>query len=53
MVTVEIEGLGALTNTIVHGPIAVRDDVGAQPSDSEDVRSTALGGDWDPDQVES
>jgi 5-oxopent-3-ene-1,2,5-tricarboxylate decarboxylase/2-hydroxyhepta-2,4-diene-1,7-dioate isomerase len=44
-VTVEVEGLGALTNHIVAGPI--RDDVGAQPSASEEVRSTALGGDWE------
>ena len=47
VVTVEVEGLGALTNTIVHGPIPVRDDVGAQPSDSEEVLSTAQGGDWE------
>ncbi len=45
--TVEVEGLGALTNTIVDGPVAIRDDVGAQPSESEEVRSTALGGDWE------
>ena len=47
VVTVEVEGLGALTNRIVAGPTPVRDDVGAQPSDSEEVRSTALGGDWE------
>ena len=47
VVTVEVEGLGALTNTIVDGPVAIRDDVGAQPSESEEVRSTALGGDWE------
>lgn len=47
VVTVEVEGLGALTNTIVTGPTAVRDDVGAQPSESEEVLSTALGGDWE------
>ena len=47
VVTVEVEGLGALTNRIVTGPTPVRDDVGAQPSDSEEVRSTALGGDWE------
>ncbi len=46
-VTVEVEGLGALTNHIVAGPTAIRDDVGAQPSESEEVRSTALGGDWE------
>ncbi len=47
VVTVEVEGLGALTNTIVAGPAAIRDDVGAQPSESEEVLSTALGGDWE------
>jgi 5-oxopent-3-ene-1,2,5-tricarboxylate decarboxylase/2-hydroxyhepta-2,4-diene-1,7-dioate isomerase len=46
-VTVEVEGLGALTNTIVEGNVAVRPDVGAQPSESEEVISTALGGDWE------
>ncbi len=38
VVTVEVEGLGALTNRIVSGPAAIRDDVGAQPSESEEVR---------------
>ncbi len=47
VVTVEVEGLGALTNTIVTGPTAIRSDVGAQPSDSEEVMSTAQGGDWE------
>ncbi|MEM7287917.1 MAG: fumarylacetoacetate hydrolase family protein, partial [Actinomycetota bacterium] len=47
VVTVEVEGLGALTNTIVSGPTAIRSDVGAQPSDSEEVMSTAQGGDWE------
>jgi len=47
VVTVEVEGLGALTNTIVTGPVPIRTDVGAQPSASEEVRSTALGGDWE------
>lgn len=47
VVTVEVEGLGALTNRIVEGPAGIRDDVGAQPSDSEEVVSTALGGDWE------
>jgi 5-oxopent-3-ene-1,2,5-tricarboxylate decarboxylase/2-hydroxyhepta-2,4-diene-1,7-dioate isomerase len=45
-VSVEVEGLGKLTNRIVSGP-AVRDDVGAQPSASEEVVSTAFGGDWE------
>ncbi|MET0579619.1 MAG: fumarylacetoacetate hydrolase family protein [Ilumatobacteraceae bacterium] len=47
VVTVEVEGLGALTNRIVAGPAPIRSDVGAQPSESEEVRSTALGGDWE------
>lgn len=47
VVTVEVEGLGELTNTIVAGPIPVGDQVGAQPSDSEEVLSTAMGGDWE------
>lgn len=47
IVTVEVEGLGALTNRIVEGDVAVRADVGAQPSESEEVVSTALGGDWE------
>jgi 5-oxopent-3-ene-1,2,5-tricarboxylate decarboxylase/2-hydroxyhepta-2,4-diene-1,7-dioate isomerase len=47
VVTVEIEGLGALTNRIVNGPIPIRTDVGAQPSESEEVISTAMGGDWE------
>lgn len=47
VVTVEVEGLGALTNTVVTGPTPIRDDVGAQPTESEEVLSTALGGDWE------
>ena len=47
VVTVEVEGLGALTNTIVGGLPPIRDDCGAQPSESEEVLSTALGGDWE------
>lgn len=47
VVTVEVEGLGALTNTVVAGPTPIRDDVGAQPTSSEEVVSTALGGDWE------
>ena len=45
VVSVDVEGLGTLTNTVVEGP-PLRDDVGAQPSESEEVVSTALGGDW-------
>jgi len=47
VVEVEVEGLGKLTNTIVEGPEPIRDDVGAQPSESEEVLSTAQGGDWE------
>lgn len=47
VVTVVVEGLGALTNTIVDGTVAVRPDIGAQPSESEEVVSTAFGGDWE------
>jgi 5-oxopent-3-ene-1,2,5-tricarboxylate decarboxylase/2-hydroxyhepta-2,4-diene-1,7-dioate isomerase len=47
VVTVEVEGLGILENTIVEGPTPIRTDVGAQPSESEEVVSTALGGDWE------
>ena len=47
VVDVEVEGLGTLRNTIVEGSVAIRHDVGAQPSESEEVISTALGGDWE------
>jgi 5-oxopent-3-ene-1,2,5-tricarboxylate decarboxylase/2-hydroxyhepta-2,4-diene-1,7-dioate isomerase len=47
VVEVEVEGLGKLTNHIVEGPTAIRTDVGAQPTESEEVISTALGGDWE------
>jgi 5-oxopent-3-ene-1,2,5-tricarboxylate decarboxylase/2-hydroxyhepta-2,4-diene-1,7-dioate isomerase len=47
VVEVEVEGLGTLRNRIVEGQVPVRDDVGAQPSASEEVVSTALGGDWE------
>ena len=47
VVTVEVEGLGQLTNRIVAGTTPISDKVGAQPSDSEEVISTALGGDWE------
>jgi len=46
IVEVEVEGLGRLTNHIVSGPVPVRDDVGAQPTESDEVLSTAMGGDW-------
>jgi 5-oxopent-3-ene-1,2,5-tricarboxylate decarboxylase/2-hydroxyhepta-2,4-diene-1,7-dioate isomerase len=47
VVEVEVEGLGTLTNHIVEGPTPIRTDVGAQPTESEEVVSTALGGDWE------
>lgn len=47
VVEVEVDGLGRLTNTIVEGPTPIRTDVGAQPTSSEEVVSTALGGDWE------
>lgn len=47
VVTVEVEGLGALTNHVVSSPAPVSDEVGAQPTASEEVLSTALGGDWE------
>jgi 5-oxopent-3-ene-1,2,5-tricarboxylate decarboxylase / 2-hydroxyhepta-2,4-diene-1,7-dioate isomerase len=47
LVEVVVEGLGTLRNTIVEGEVPVRDDVGAQPSGSEEVISTAFGGDWE------
>ena len=47
VVEVEVEGLGRLSNHIVEGPTPIRTDVGAQPTESEEVISTALGGDWE------
>ncbi|MGZ5128968.1 MAG: fumarylacetoacetate hydrolase family protein [Actinomycetota bacterium] len=47
VVEVEVEGLGTLRNTVVEGSVPIRDDVGAQPTESEEVVSTAFGGDWD------
>ena len=47
VVEVEVEGLGKLVNTIIEGPAPIRDDVGAQPTESEEVISTAMGGDWE------
>lgn len=47
VVEVEVEGLGTLRNHIVEGPTGIRADVGAQPTSSEEVVSTALGGDWE------
>ncbi len=47
VVTVEVEGLGSLTNYVVRGPEPVSDEVGAQPTATEQVLSTAFGGDWE------
>jgi 5-oxopent-3-ene-1,2,5-tricarboxylate decarboxylase/2-hydroxyhepta-2,4-diene-1,7-dioate isomerase len=47
VVEVQVEGLGTLRNAIVEGTVPVRDDVGAQPGASEEVVSTAMGGDWE------
>jgi 5-oxopent-3-ene-1,2,5-tricarboxylate decarboxylase/2-hydroxyhepta-2,4-diene-1,7-dioate isomerase len=47
VVEVEVEGLGTLRNYIVEGPTPIRTDVGAQPTESEEVLSTAKGGDWE------
>jgi 5-oxopent-3-ene-1,2,5-tricarboxylate decarboxylase/2-hydroxyhepta-2,4-diene-1,7-dioate isomerase len=47
VVEVEVDGLGTLSNTIVEGDVPIRADVGAQPSGSEEVVSTAFGGDWE------
>jgi 5-oxopent-3-ene-1,2,5-tricarboxylate decarboxylase/2-hydroxyhepta-2,4-diene-1,7-dioate isomerase len=47
VVSVEVEGLGVLTNHIVEGPTPVSGEVGAQPTQSEEVLSTALGAEWE------
>ncbi len=47
VVTVEVEGLGTLTNHVVASPEPVSDEVGAQPTASEEVLSTTFGGDWE------
>jgi 5-oxopent-3-ene-1,2,5-tricarboxylate decarboxylase/2-hydroxyhepta-2,4-diene-1,7-dioate isomerase len=47
VVEVDVEGLGRLRNHVVAGPLPVPRDLGAQPTESEEVRSTALGGDWE------
>ena len=47
VVAVEVEGLGTLRNHIVEGPTPIRTDVGAQPTETEEVLSTAQGGDWE------
>jgi 5-oxopent-3-ene-1,2,5-tricarboxylate decarboxylase/2-hydroxyhepta-2,4-diene-1,7-dioate isomerase len=47
VVEVEVEGLGLLRNHVQAAPLPVRTDVGAQPTKSEEVVSTAFGGDWE------
>ena len=47
VVDVEVDGLGRLTSYVVAGSAPVPADLGAQPSESEEVVSTALGGDWE------
>ena len=42
VVEVSVDGLGTLRNTIVEGTVPIREDVGAQPSESEEVISTTL-----------
>lgn len=46
LVEVEVEGLGRLSNHIVEGPTPIPGSFGAQPSESDEVLSTAQGGDW-------
>jgi hypothetical protein len=47
VVDVDVDGLGRLTSHVVAGPEPVSAELGAPPSESEEVRSTALGGDWE------
>jgi 5-oxopent-3-ene-1,2,5-tricarboxylate decarboxylase/2-hydroxyhepta-2,4-diene-1,7-dioate isomerase len=47
VVEVEVDGLGRLRSHVVAGPLPVPAGLGAQPTQSEEVRSTALGGDWE------
>lgn len=47
VVEVEVDGLGRLTNHVVAGELPIRADCGAQPTSSEEVTSTAFGGDWE------
>jgi 5-oxopent-3-ene-1,2,5-tricarboxylate decarboxylase/2-hydroxyhepta-2,4-diene-1,7-dioate isomerase len=47
VVTVEVEGLGILKNHVVEGPTPVSDEIGAQPTATEEVLSTALGAQWE------
>ncbi len=47
VVEVEVDGLGRLVNHVVAGPRDVAPEYGAQPTESEEVISTAFGGDWE------
>jgi 5-oxopent-3-ene-1,2,5-tricarboxylate decarboxylase/2-hydroxyhepta-2,4-diene-1,7-dioate isomerase len=47
VVEVEADGLGRLHNHVVAGPLPASGELGAQPTASEEVLSTALGGDWE------
>jgi 5-oxopent-3-ene-1,2,5-tricarboxylate decarboxylase/2-hydroxyhepta-2,4-diene-1,7-dioate isomerase len=47
VVEVEVEGLGILRNPIAEGDVPIAEGFGAQPSGSEEVVSTAFGGDWE------
>jgi len=47
VVEVEVDGLGKLTSHVVAGPVSVPAGFGAQPTESEEVISTAFGGDWE------
>src|SRR5215467_1374118 len=46
IVEVEVEGLGRLTNHIVSGAVPIWDDNGTPTTESDEVLSTAMGGDW-------
>ena len=45
VVKVEVEGLGVLQNKIVEGKDSVLKPNGAQPKDTEHIRSVSLGSD--------
>jgi 5-oxopent-3-ene-1,2,5-tricarboxylate decarboxylase/2-hydroxyhepta-2,4-diene-1,7-dioate isomerase len=47
-VTVEVEGLGTLENPIVEADIGVAKQFGAQPGDSDSIKTIALGSDFKP-----
>ena len=47
VVSVSVDGLGTLENHVVAGPLPVASSFGAQPTESEEVISTAFGGDWE------